>query len=88
MSIHKKMLSLEELEAQTLFALPDRELMHVCKGGSHHHGSHHASSVTSTTTTIVCGSQNVSHANNALLQLVPVLIPINAPIGSCDTVTF
>jgi hypothetical protein len=81
MSTHKKMLSFEELETQTMLELPDRELMHVRKG----HHSHASAASTTTTTTVVSCSQNVSHANNALLQLIPILIPINAPVGSCNT---
>jgi hypothetical protein len=77
------MLSFEELETQTMLELPDRELMHVRKG--HSHGS--AASTTTTTTVVSC-SQDTSHVNEALLQLVPILIPINAPLFSCDNVTF
>jgi hypothetical protein len=81
MSAQKKVLSLEELEAQTMVALPDRELMHVRKHGSHAG----ASSTTTTTTTIAC-SQNNSHSANALLPVVGVLfIPINVPIVSCNS---
>jgi hypothetical protein len=80
MSAQKKMLSLEELEAQTMVALPDRELMHVRK---------HAGSTTTTTTTTTLCSQNNSHSANALLQIAPnVFVPINVPILSCNTVTF
>jgi hypothetical protein len=70
------MVSFEELEAQTLLELPDRELMHVRKGSK------------TTTTTVISCSQSVSHANNALVQLIPILVPINAPILSCDSVSF
>jgi hypothetical protein len=87
MATDKRILGFDELEAHTLFALPDRELMHVHKAGSHHLGSHHASSATSTTTTIVCGSQSISHVNNARLQFVPIRIRINAPVGSCNTLS-
>jgi hypothetical protein len=81
MSAQKKVLSLEELEAQTMVALPDRELMHVRKHGSHAG----ASSTTTTTTTIAC-SQNNSHSANALLPVAGVLfIPINVPIVSCNS---
>jgi hypothetical protein len=84
MSAQKKMLSLEELEAQTMVALPDRELMHVRK-----HGSHAGSSTTTTTTTTTLCSQNNSHSANALLQIAPnVFVPINVPILSCNTATF
>jgi hypothetical protein len=76
MLTHKKVLSLEELEAQTLVELPDRELMHAGKGSK------------TTTTTVIACSQSVSHANNALLQLIPILVPINVPLFSCDSVAF
>jgi hypothetical protein len=81
MFAQKKMLSLEELEAQTMVALPDRELMHVRKHGG-------SSTTTTTTTTTLC-SQNNSHSANALLQIAPnVFVPINVPILSCNTATF
>jgi hypothetical protein len=84
MFAQKKMLSLEELEAQTMVALPDRELMHVRK-----HGSHAGSSTTTTTTTTSMCNQDNSHSANALLQIAPnVFVPINVPILSCNTVTF
>jgi hypothetical protein len=83
MLAQKKMLSLEELEAQTMVALPDRELMHVHKGGSHH-----ASSTTTTTTTTTACSQDNSHSNDALLSIVPIFVPTNVPILSCNTVAF
>jgi hypothetical protein len=84
MSAQKKMLSFEELEAQTMVALPDRELMHVRKHGSH--GSH--AGATTTTTSYACGNQDNSHSADALLQVGTLFIPINAPILSCNTVTF
>jgi hypothetical protein len=82
MLAQKKMLSLEELEAQTMVALPDRELMHV-----HKHGSHGGSTTTTTTTTTAC-SQDNSHSNDALLSIVPIFVPTNVPILSCNTVAF
>jgi hypothetical protein len=88
MFAQKKMLSFEELEAQTMVALPDRELMHVRKHGSH--GSHAGASSTTTTTTtsFACGNQDNSHSADALLQVGTLFLPINAPILSCNTVTF
>jgi hypothetical protein len=85
MFAQKKMLSLEELEAQTMVALPDRELMHVRKHGSHAGAS---STTTTTTTSYACGNQDNSHSADALLQVGTLFIPINAPILSCNTVTF
>jgi thiazolylpeptide-type bacteriocin precursor len=82
MLAQKKMLSLEELEAQTMVALPDRELMHVHKGGSHHAAS--STSTTTTTTSVTC-SQSNAHSNNALLSLFPFFAPLNAPILSCNS---
>jgi hypothetical protein len=83
MSAQKKVLSLEELEAQTMVALPDRELMHVRKHGSHAGAT--STTTTTTTTTIAC-SQNNSHSANALLPVAGVLfIPINVPIVSCNS---
>jgi hypothetical protein len=85
MLAQKKMLSLEELEAQTMVALPDRELMHVRKHGSHAGAS---STTTTTTTTTLC-SQDNSHSANALLPVGGVLFtPVNVPILSCNHVTF
>jgi hypothetical protein len=82
MLAQKRMFSLEELEAQTMVALPDRELMHVHKAGSHH-----ASSTTTTTTVIAC-SQNNAHSNNALVLIFPFFAPTNVPILSCNNVRF
>jgi hypothetical protein len=82
MLAQKKMLSLEELEAQTMVALPDRELMHVHKGGSH------AASTSTTTTTVTACSQSNAHSNNALLSIVPIFAPLNLPILSCNTAAF
>jgi hypothetical protein len=79
MSTQKKMLSLEELEAQTLLELPDRELMHVSK---HRHGG------STTNTTFICGAQDNSNSGNALLQVGTLFIPINANILSCNNVSF
>jgi hypothetical protein len=86
MLAQKKMLSLEELEAQTMVALPDRELMHVHKHGSHHAGS--TTTTTTTTTTSTMCSQDNSHSNDALLSLIPIFVPTNAPFLSCNNVTF
>jgi hypothetical protein len=80
MLAQKKMLSLEELEAQTMVALPDRELMHVHKAGSHA-----GSTTTTTTTTSVTCSQSNTHSNNALLSLFPFFAPTNVPILSCNS---
>jgi hypothetical protein len=81
MLAQKKMLSLEELEAQTMVALPDRELMHVRKHGG-------SSTTTTTTTTTLC-SQDNSHSANSLLPVGGVLfVPVNVPILSCNHVTF
>jgi hypothetical protein len=76
MLAQKKMLSLEELEAQTMVALPDRELLHVHKGGS---------TTTTTTTTSVTCSQSNTHSNNALLSIIPIFLPLNAPLLSCNS---
>jgi hypothetical protein len=83
MLAQKKMLSLEELEVQTMVALPDRELMHV-----HKHGSHAADPTTTTTTTVIACSQNNAHSNNALVLFFPFFAPTNVPILSCNNVHF
>jgi hypothetical protein len=85
MLAQKKVLSLEELEAQAMVALPDRELMHVRKHGSHAHAG--ATSTTTTTTVIAC-SQDNSHSNNALVLIFPFFAPANVPILSCNNVRF
>jgi hypothetical protein len=93
MLAQKKILSLEELEAQTMVALPDRELLHVHKGGAHKGGAHHAAAApttttTTTTTTSTMCSQDNSHSNDALLSIIPIFVPTNAPFLSCNNVTF
>jgi hypothetical protein len=75
MSAQKKMLSLEELEAQTLVELPDRELMHA--------GKHRSSN-----TTVISCSQDNSHSGNALLAVLTVFVPIQANLLSCNNVSF
>jgi hypothetical protein len=75
MSAQKKMLSLEELEAQTLVELPDRELMHAGKHSS------------SNTTVIAC-SQNNSHSGNALLLIGTLFVPVNLNLLACNNVAF
>jgi hypothetical protein len=56
MPTQKRLLSLEELEAQMLVMLPDRELLHVQKHGSHAGGP---TTITETTTQTV---NNCTHS--------------------------
>jgi hypothetical protein len=55
MPTQKRLLSLEELEVQMLVMLPDRELMHVYKHGSHAGGR---ATITETTTQTVNNCTN------------------------------
>jgi hypothetical protein len=83
MLAQKKMLSLEELEAQTMWELPDRELMHV----SHKHGSHaHAASSPTTTTSFNC-SQTATNEQAALILLGVVVPTGQLAFGNCSPVT-
>jgi hypothetical protein len=74
MLAQKKMLSLEELEAQTMWELPDRELMHA---------SHKASS---STTTFTC-SQSVTNKQAALVLLGVFAPTFQLAFGNCSPVT-
>jgi hypothetical protein len=74
MSTPKKVLSLEELAGQAMLELPDRELLHVHKGGSHHGGS------TTTTTPVGCGSQNNSGSGSG-----GFFAPVNTQARSCGS---
>jgi hypothetical protein len=74
MLAQKKMLSLEELEAQTMWELPDRELMHA---------SHKASS---STTTFTC-SQSVTNKQAALILAFLFAPTAQVAAGNCSPVT-
>jgi hypothetical protein len=76
MSTRKKMLSPEELAGQAIVELPDRELLHVHKSGSHHGGS--------TSTTVICGSQNNS-GNHYGPHHGHVFAPVNTHTRSCGS---
>lgn len=76
MSTRKKMLSLEELVGQTMLELPDRELLHVHKGGSHHGGS--------TPMAGSCGSQNNSGSPSGAHH-GRFFAPVNTQMRSCGS---
>ncbi len=54
-AVEKRMLSLEDIEAQTALVLPERELMHHHK---HHHHHHHATHITIVNITQICVNHN------------------------------
>lgn len=53
-AVEKRMLSLEEIEAQTALLLPERELMHHHKKHKHHHHHHQAETII-----IICTNNGV-----------------------------
>ena len=50
-AVEKRMLSLEEIEAQTALVLPERELMHHHKCHHHHHHHHQSETII-----LLCGN--------------------------------